>query len=91
MMDYDISEFGTNITPGGNTRLIADKILDLLNTYDLLSLNFKKINLMTTRAAKEIFKPIVEKYGLEHIFKKIHFCNVTEDLKVVISSAIDSL
>lgn len=90
-MDYDVSEFGSNIISGGNTRKIATKILDLLKTNDTVSLDFKNINLMTTTAAKEILKPIVDEYGIEHIFKKIHFCNVAEDLKIVISTAVDSL
>lgn len=90
-MNYDISEFGTNITSGENTTKIASKMLELLKNNDTLSINFQKINLMTTTAAKEILKPIVDKYGIDHVFKKIHFCNVAEDLKIVISTAIDSL
>ncbi|MBP3366685.1 MAG: hypothetical protein J6K96_06775 [Treponema sp.] len=90
-MKYDIAKFGSNIIPGGATDKIANEILDLLSSNDSLSLNFERINLMTTRAAKEILKPIVDRYGIEQIFKKIHFCNVADDLKIVISTAIDSL
>ena len=90
-MNYDISEFGSNIVSGSSTEKIVRKLLELLDDNDVLCLDFKNINVMTTTATKEILKPIVDKYGIEHLFKKIHFCNVAEDLKIVISTAIDGL
>ncbi|MEE3410091.1 MAG: hypothetical protein VZQ47_05525 [Treponema sp.] len=90
-MDYDMSKYGSNITSGGDTESIAKEILDLLSKNEGINLDFTCIDLMTTTAAKEILKPLAVKFGIDNIFKKVHFCNVSEDLKVVISTAIEGL
>lgn len=90
-MNYDMAKFGSNITSDENAGKLADEILEIFGKNESIDLDFKNISLMTTTVAKEIFKPIVDKYGLEKIFKKIRFCNVAEDLKIVISTAIDNL
>ena len=89
-MEYDMSQFGNNITSCETAKRISNDILKLLNTNAAVSLDFSKINLMTTTAAKEILIPIVNRHGINNVFKKIHFCNVADDLKIVISTAIDS-
>ena len=90
-MNYDMSKYGANITSGGDTESIAKEILDLLLKNDEINLDFTCVDLMTTTVAKEILKPLAVNFGIENIFKKVHFCNVSEDLKVVISTAIEDL
>ena len=86
-----MSKKGFIITSGDNTEIMAKEIIALSKVNSNVNLDFKDVKLMTTTAAKEILKPIADFLGIDGIFKKIHFCNVAEDLKVVISTAIDSL
>ena len=87
-----MSKYGRNITSEHSTNEIVKDILKLLkNNDEVFELDFKGVSLVTTSAMKAIFKPIVEEYGTENLFKRIRFCNVVDDLKIIISIAIDSL
>lgn len=54
-------------------------------------IDFENVNLMTTTAAKSILQPIANKYGYNNIFSKLILKNVSEDLKIIIATAIDGL
>lgn len=63
-MNYDMAKFGSNITSDKIAEELANEILGIFEKNESISLDFNNITLMTTTVAKEILKPIVDKYGL---------------------------
>ena len=86
-----MNSYGLNIIANESNEKIANDILQALDNEDCIELDFTGIRVMTTYAAKRILRPIVEKYGFSELFKKLSFHNVSSEIKVVISAAIDGL
>lgn len=90
-MDFQISKYGYNFTSQDDTVKIVEEIIYYLSANDKIVIDFENVNLMTTTAAKSILQPIANKYGYNNIFSKLIFKNVSEDLKIIIATAIDGL
>ena len=90
-MNYDMGKFGKSIT----NEIIAQKIckdLELqLEKNDMLILDFKNIDILTTTCVKGIFKSISEKMNSSDFFKRFAFINVSNDLKVIITYGLEDL
>ena len=82
---------GYNFTSQDDTVKIVEEIINYLSANDKIVIDFENVNLMTTTAAKSILQPIANKYGYNNIFSKLIFKNVSEDLKIIIATAIDGL
>ena len=92
-MEYQMDKYGTNITNEEVTSKISNDIMKIINDTkdEIITLNFGNIKLLSTIAARSIFKPIADKYNLEKMFQRIEMLNVEKDLRVILNHALNSL
>lgn len=90
-MEYKISNQGTIFTSELDTPVIKKEILKILEKADSIVLDFAEVSVMTTTAAKSILQPIVDTYGYENLFNKVFFKNVSDNMKIIIGTAVDGL
>lgn len=92
-MEYQMDKYGTNITNEEVTSKLSNDILKIINDTkdEIITLNFGNIKLLSTIAARSIFKPIADKYNLEKMFQRIEMLNVEKDLRVILNHALNSL
>ena len=92
-MEYQMDKYGTNITNEEVTSKLSNDIMKIINDTkdEIITLNFGNIKLLSTIAARSIFKPIADKYNLEKMFKRIEMLNVEKDLRVILNHALNSL
>lgn len=91
ILDFLISKYGCNFTSQDDTVQVVEEIIKYLNINDKIVIDFQNVNLMTTTAAKSILQPIANKFGYNEIFSKLIFKNVSDDLKIILATAIDGL
>ena len=92
-MEYQMDKYGTNITNEEVTSKLSNDIMKIINDTkdEIIILNFGNIKLLSTIAARSIFKPIADKYNLEKMFQRIEMLNVEKDLRVILNHALNSL
>lgn len=92
-MEYQMDKYGANITNEEVTSKLSNDIMKIINDTkdEIITLNFGNIKLLSTIAAKSIFKPIADKYNLEKMFQRIEMLNVEKDLRVILNHALNSL
>ena len=92
-MEYQMDKYGTNITNEEVTSKLSNDIMKIINDTkdEIITLNFGNIKLLSTIAARSIFKPIADKYNLEKMFQRIEMLNVEKDLRVILNHALNSL
>ena len=92
-MECQMDKYGTNITNEEVTSKLSNDIMKIINDTkdEIITLNFGNIKLLSTIAARSIFKPIADKYNLEKMFQRIEMLNVEKDLRVILNHALNSL
>ena len=92
-MEYQMDKYGTNITNEEVTSKLSNDIMKIINDTkdEIITLNFGNIKLLSTIAARSMFKPIADKYNLKKMFQRIEMLNVENDLRIILNHALNSL
>ena len=89
-MKINLSEFSPVISSKEDGEEIFNRLKKALDSDDLIEIDFDKIKTMATFCAKQIFGSLYIKLGADVFFRRIHFINVSDDVKVIIQSGIQN-